>query len=349
MEMSSNVVMARMILQGYNDSPGKFIAGIDRIGITDTTLVWDVPLRGREGSVFVRRPGDRNWSNATSLGVMSFGYETQIPPIRMLMFYNAIANNGRMIQPFIAQRIVRDGRTVRELSARVVNPNIFARRTTRAQIHNMLVGTVESGTGTPVRSLYFDIAGKTGTARLANRQGYDAGHFVSFAGYFPADNPQYTIFVGIRNPRVANPSGSWHAGITFKNIAEQIFVRENRLTVDHVRVDTTLAVEPRLKNGKWQHNRALLSSLRMPVGRISEASDWVRMQRDSVGNHQPHALAVETGVIPDVRGMGARDALYLLEKSGLRVNLDGSGRVISQTLSPGSRLTRGSTIGITLR
>ncbi|MDR0332037.1 MAG: transpeptidase family protein [Dysgonamonadaceae bacterium] len=348
MEMSSNVVMAKMLLQGYSDNPEKFVAGIDRIGLNDTSLVWDVPLRGREGSAFVRRPGDGFWSNATSLGVMSYGYETQIPPIRMLMFYNAIANNGKMIQPFIAQRIARDGRTIKEFSARVVNPNIFQKRTTREQIHEMLVGVVESGTATSIKSPYFDIAGKTGTAQLANRSGYGAGHFVSFAGYFPADNPEYTIFVGIRNPS-GIPSGARHSGMVFKNIAEQIFVRENRLTVDHVRVDTTLATDPRLKNGKWQHNRALLSSLRMPVGNVAEASDWVRMQRDSVGNHQPRALAVETGVIPDVRGMGARDALYLLEKSGLRVNLDGSGRVISQTLSPGSRLARGATIGITLR
>jgi cell division protein FtsI (penicillin-binding protein 3) len=348
MEMSSNVVMARMLLQGYNDNPGKFVAGIDRIGLNDTSLVWDVPLRGREGSAFVRRPNDRHWSNATSLGVMSYGYETQIPPIRMLMFYNAIANNGKMVQPFIAQRIVRDGRTVKEFSARVVNPNIFQKRTTREQIHEMLVGVVENGTATTIKSPYFDIAGKTGTAQLANRSGYGAGHFVSFAGYFPADNPQYTIFVGIRNPS-GIPSGARHSGMVFKNIAEQIFVRENRLTVNHVRVDTTLTTEPRLKNGRWQQNRTLLTPLRLSVGDLSEASDWVRMQRDSVGRHQPRALTIEENIIPDVRGMGARDAVYLLEKSGLRVSIDGSGRVISQTLSPGSRLARGSTIGITLR
>ena len=348
MEMSSNVVMARMLLNRYGNNQERFIEGIDRIGITDTTLVWDVPLQGREGTMFVQRPGTTGWSNNTSLGVMSFGYATQIPPVRMLMFHNAIANGGKMVQPFVVQRIMRNGRTVQDFSARVVNPQI-ASATTLEQIHEMLVGVVENGTGRGVmQSRYFEIAGKTGTARIAEGGVLRAGHFVSFVGYFPADNPQYSIFVGIRNPS-ESPSGARMAGTVFRTIAEQIFVRNERLPIESVPVDTTLQRDPRINHGKWRDTHTLLASLRMPVSGTKDATDWVRMQRDSIGNHQPQALTLETGVVPDVRGMGARDALYLLESSGLQVNLSGSGRVVSQSLSPGSRLVRGNRIDIALR
>ena len=344
MEMSSNVVMARMLMSRYGDNPRRFIEGVERTGLLDNTLVWDIPLQGIEGTMTIHRPGTPGWSNFTSLGVMSYGYAVQVPPIRMLMFHNAIANNGRMIQPFIAQRIVREGRTVQEFSARVVNPQIASQRTIE-QVHDMLVGVTESdvGTGrTAIRSNYFSIAGKTGTAVIPT------GHFVSFVGYFPADNPQYSIFVGIQNPE-GIPSGAGMAGVVFRDIAEQIFVRNERLSVNHVRVDTTLQHEPRFNHGMWRHNRTLLASLRMNVSGANEATDWVTMQRDSVGNHQPQALTLEPGIVPDVRGMGARDALYLLERSGLQVTLNGSGRVATQSLSPGSPLTRGNTINITLR
>jgi cell division protein FtsI (penicillin-binding protein 3) len=263
------------------------------------------------------------------------------------MFHNAIANNGRMVQPFVVQQKLRNGRSVREFSAHVVNPQI-ASQTTLEQIHDMLVGAVATGTGrTAIRSRYFDIAGKTGTTVITEGGGR-TGHFASFVGYFPADNPQYSIFVGIRNPG-GNISGAGVAGTVFRNIAEQIFLRNERLPIESVRVDTTLQRAPRINHGKWQHNSTLLASLQMPVSGAEDATDWVRMQRDSIGNHQPQALMLETGVVPDVRGMGARDALYLLESSGLQVNLNGSGRVVSQSLSPGSRLTRGNRIDIALR
>ena len=344
MAMSSNVVMARMLMSRYSDNPRRFIEGVERTGLMDNTLQWCVPLQGIEGTMTMHRPGEPGWSNFTSLGVMSFGYAVQVPPIRMLMFHNAIANNGRMIQPFIAQRIMQDGRTVREFSANVVNSRIASRRTI-AQMHDMLVAVTENehGTGrTYIRSSYFSIAGKTGTAVIPG------GHFVSFVGYFPADNPQYSIFVGIQNAEGIQ-SGARMAGVVFRDIAEQIFVRNERLPVNYVRIDENLPQEPRMNHGSWQHNRTLLTSLRMPVTGAREATDWVRMQRDSIGNFQPQALPVEADVVPDVRGMGARDALYLLERSGLQVNIRGSGRVREQSLAPGSRFARGNRIDITLR
>lgn len=345
MAISSNVVMSKIVLKGYEDNPTKFVEGIDRIGLRKQ-LQWDVPLQGIEGTSSIRFPDDKvNYWSKTTLPWMSFGYESKIPPIYMLMFYNGIANGGNMIKPFIARQFIEDGEVVKNVEAEVVNP-MMCKETTLQQIQEMLIGVVEEGTAKVVASDYFTIAGKTGTAQIASGGGY-GGYYVSFCGYFPAEEPMYTIFVGLRKPKGV-PSGGGMAGMVFKNIAEQTYVRKVQLSVDDYRVDSTLQKNPPLKNGNWKYNQAVLASLNFPAGELDEAANWVMMKQDSVAYH-PQALRVNGSLIPDVRGMGARDALYLLEKSGLSVLLTGSGTVVSQSFSPGQKLVKGTTISITLR
>ncbi|MBF6626900.1 MAG: transpeptidase family protein [Proteiniphilum sp.] len=345
MQVSSNIVMSKIVLKGYEDNPTKFVEGIDRIGLRKQ-LQWDVPLQGIEGTSSVRFPDDKvNYWSKTTLPWMSFGYESKIPPIYMLMFYNGIANGGRMIKPFIARQFIEAGKVVKNTEAEVVNP-MMCKETTLQQIHEMLVGVVKEGTARVVASDYFTIAGKTGTAQIASGGGY-GGYYVSFCGYFPAEEPMYTVFVGLRKPKGV-PSGGGMAGMVFKNIAEQTYIRKVQLSVAHCPVDSTLQKNPPLKNGNWKHNRTLLASLNFPVGESDEAADWVKMQQDSIAYH-PQALTLTGALVPDVRGMGARDALYLLEKSGLKVNLTGSGKVVSQSFPHDQRLVKGTTISITLR
>ncbi len=346
MEVSSNVVMSKMVLKGYEDNPAKFVEGIDRIGLRKQ-LTWDVPLSGIEGTSSIRFPDDKtNYWSRTTLPWMSFGYESQVPPIYMLMFYNGIANGGKMIKPFIAKQFVNDGKVMEEMKAEVVNPKM-CKETTREQVHQMLRGVVENGTARVVASDYFDIAGKTGTAQIAAGGSYANNYFVSFCGYFPAEEPMYTIFVGLRKPKGV-PSGGGMAGMVFKNIAEQTYLRKVRLTVEDCEVDSILQKNPPLKNGNWDRNQTVLTALNLPVGDLSDAGEWVTVSRDSTA-YRPKAIEVDEAVIPDVRGMGARDAVYLLEKSGLRVNLAGSGKVVSQSFPPGQRPVRGTTITITMR
>lgn len=346
MAVSSNVVMSKIVLKGYEDNPAKFVDGIDRIGLRKQ-LSWDVPLSGIEGTSSIRYPDDKtNYWSKTTLPWMSFGYETQIPPIYMLMFYNGIANGGKMIKPFIAKQFVNDGKVVQEMKAEVVNPKM-CKETTRDQLHEMLRGVVERGTARVVASDYFDIAGKTGTAQIATGGSYANSYFVSFCGYFPAEEPMYTIYVGLRRPKGV-PSGGGMAGMVFKNIAEQTYLRKVRLTVEDCKVDSTLQKNPPLKNGNWDYNQTVLAALNLPVNDLSDASEWVAMSRDSAA-YRPEEVELNGSTIPDVRGMGARDAVYLLEKSGLRVNLNGSGRVTSQSFSPGQRIVKGTTITLSLR
>ncbi len=346
MAVSSNVVMSKIVLKGYEDNPAKFIDGIDRIGLRKQ-LTWDVPLSGIEGTSSIRYPNDKNnyWSK-TTLPWMSYGYESQVPPIYMLMFYNGIANGGKMIKPFIAKQFIEDGKVVKNIEAEVVNPRICKPSTLEA-IHEMLVSVVEDGTGKVVSSDYFDIAGKTGTAQIASGGAYSNSHFVSFCGYFPADEPMYTIFVGIRKPKGV-PSGGGMAGMVFKNIAEQTYLRKVHLAVEDCVIDSTLNKNPSVKNGNWEYNKKVLSALNLPAGQLEEEGKWVKVNVDSVA-YQPQVLAVNNLQVPDVRGMGARDAIYLMEKSGLKVNINGSGRVVSQSFSPGQNIIKGTTVNLTLR
>ena len=311
--ISSNVVMSKIALKGYEENPRKFVEGIDRIGLRKQ-LQWDVPLRGIEGTSSIRFPDDKqNYWSKTTLPWMSFGYETQIPPIYMLMFYNAIANDGKMIKPYIAKEFIKDGKVIQRMEAEVVNPKICKENTLK-QVHEMLVGVIENGTAKVVASDYFPVAGKTGTAQIASGGSY-GGYYVSFCGYFPADEPMYTIFVGIRKPKGV-PSGGGMAGMVFKQIAEQTYIRKVQLTVKDCPVDSLLRKEPPLKNGNWSHNRKMLTILGLPAGETEEPTEWVKVKADSAV-YMPQPLALNGSLVPDVRGMGARDALYLLEKQGL--------------------------------
>jgi cell division protein FtsI (penicillin-binding protein 3) len=345
-EISSNVVMSKIVLKGYGNDPTKYVKGIDRIGLRKK-LTWDVPLNGIEGTSSIRFPDDKiNYWSKTTLPWMSFGYESKVPPIYLLMFYNGIANGGKMIKPFIAKTLLKGGKVVEEYKAEVVNEKM-CKDTTLVQIQDMLAGVIENGTAKMVKSNYFSIAGKTGTAQIAGGGGYNNGYYVSFCGYFPADNPKYTCFVGIRKPQ-GSPSGGWQAGMVFKNIAEQTYVKRTQLRPEEAKIDSTLQKMPTIKSGNWENSQTVLSMLNFKSYISDSASDWVKVTYDSVA-YQPKALAMSKNTVPSVLGMGAKDAIYLLEKSGLRVNLTGSGKVVSQSFAPESKLVKGTTISITLK
>lgn len=345
MEISSNIVMSKIVLQAYGNKPERFVKGIDKIGLRKK-LTWDVPLSGIEGTSSIRYPDDKsNYWSKTTLPWMSFGYESSVPPIYLLMYYNAIANNGRMIKPFIAKTLMKDGRMVQNYQAEVINKSI-CKETTLEQIKDILEGVVENGTGQAVKSDFFPIAGKTGTALIASGGGY-SDYYVSFAGYFPADDPQYTCFVGIRRPR-GIPSGGGQAGAVFKNIAEQVYVRRTRLEVHEIVVDSLLQKEPNVKNGNYKNSRTVLAGLKQKTNFSNGKSEWITVDLDSTG-YKANELAVEQNVVPAVLGMGARDAVYLLEQAGLRVNLYGAGKVTAQSFRPGSKIVRGTTISLTLK
>ena len=345
MHSSLNTVVAQMILRGYEDNPKKYVQHIHDLGLTKE-LEWDVPLQGREGTSAIRFPNDKaNPFSKTTLPWMSFGYETQVPPIYMLMFYNGIANNGKMIKPFLTKAFLKNGKVQKEFKAEIVNPKLCSENTLN-QVKDILRGVVTDGTGKAVNSELFPVSGKTGTAMIATKGGYE-GYYVSFCGYFPSDNPQYTCFVGIRRP-VGSPSGGLMPGAVFKKIAEGIYTRNLVSTPVSAPKDTVNSLIPAVKNGLAKNTELVLKKLEQPYT-FSDKGEWIRVKTDTLTNSVTLINNTSTlGLVPNVMGMGARDAIYLLENAGMKVKLNGAGKVKSQSIQQGSRIVRGSTITIEL-
>ncbi len=345
MYSSLNVVIAKMILKGYENNPQKYVQRIHDLGLTKK-IEWDVPLKGKEGTSVIRFPDDKGnpWSK-TTLPWMSFGYETQVPPIYMLMFYNGIANNGKMIKPFITKSFVKDGKIEAEFETEVINPKLCSEKTLN-QVKEILRGVVTDGTGKAVNSEYFPISGKTGTAMIAARGGYE-GYYVSFCGYFPSDNPKYTCFVGIRRPQ-GSPSGGLMPGAVFKQIAEGIYKKNLVSTTVKPIKDTVNSLIPALKGGSLKNTEIVLKGIKQSFSFTGDKFDWVKQGSYLEGISLEGNTSVKKGLVPDVTGMGARDAIYLLENAGLRVTMVGAGKVKQQSIPGGSTLIKGATIKIEL-
>ncbi|SHE52693.1 penicillin-binding protein [Dysgonomonas macrotermitis] len=345
-QISSNIVVAKTILKGYEKNPERYVQRLYETGITKK-IDWDVPLQGKEGTAIIRHPSDKsNYWSRTTLPWMSFGYETQVPPIYMLMFYNGIANGGKMIKPFITKAFMHDGKIEQEFTTEVINPSLCSPKTL-AEIQQMLVGVINEGTGKFVGSKSFQIAGKTGTAMIASEGRYGSGYYVSFCGYFPAEKPLYTCFVGIRRPKGV-PSGGLMPGGVFKEIAEQVYSRNVYMAPAVCKPDTTLLMTPYVKNGLKKNLELVLNELKLPYVQPQSDAEWVTAS-PTINNIDIRKNVIENGLVPDVKGMGARDALFLMEKVGLRVRITGYGKVMSQSIPAGSRIVKGSLISLELK
>ncbi|MDH6359194.1 penicillin-binding protein [Parabacteroides sp. PF5-9] len=343
---SSNIGVAKTILKGYANNPTKFVEGLYRIGM-NADLNLEIPGSGRAK---IRMPNDSvlYWSK-TTLPWMSFGYETQIPPIYTLTFFNAIANNGKMVRPMFTREIKQNGKTVKSFSTEVVKSSICSKRTLD-MVKSMLVGVVKEGTGKAVDSEIIPIAGKTGTAQIASGGVYrTSGHQVSFCGYFPADNPDYSCIVVIRRPH-GTPSGGLMSGAVVRSIAEKIYANNMAFDIRDVQPDSLLVKMPPVKGGPAKSVEKALDKFDVKMQKDSLDTEWTTAYTDK--EHEKIVLkdlVIHEGLVPRVIGMGAKDAVYLLEQAGLQVALSGSGRVISQSIQSGQRVSKGQTVLLTLK
>jgi cell division protein FtsI (penicillin-binding protein 3) len=344
---SSNIGVAKLILKAYENKPDVFVEGLYRIGMT-ADLKLEIPGSGRSK---IKHPKDTAsyWSKL-SLPLMSFGYETQIPPINTLTFFNAIANDGKMMRPMFTKNILKEGKIVKSFSPEVLIPEICSDKTLKT-IQGMLVGVVEKGTGSAVQSDVIRIAGKTGTAQIASGGVYrTSGHQVSFCGYFPAEAPRYSCVVVIRRPRVGYPSGGTMSGGVVKAIAEKIHATDTSFDVRQLAVDSNVVEIPEVKYGDARALETVLNKLDVEADSERAETQWVRAaSKKEEPELQLTDLTIREGLVPPVTGMGAKDAVYLMEKAGLRVSVSGSGRVVSQSISPGHKVMKGQTILLTLR
>ena len=349
-EISSNVGIAKMIRHFYGkDRKGaeRFIAHMRDFRLH---LPTGVEIRG-EAAPLIKNAfdEDQGWSG-TTLPWMSIGYETQLTPLQMLTLYNTVANNGYMMMPRLVTEIQQYGETVEKFPFTRVRRSIASEQTI-ATVQHLLEGVVKRGTAKKYRSEYYDFAGKTGTAQLGYSRIEDrntvTGYQASFAGYFPARNPQYSCIVLISKPKQNGIYGSQVALPVFREIADRTVAIKADLHPRVARVDSLTAKKlPRNDVGFRQDIQYVAASLELPIEQMT-ANEWTVMLPTKNNRLDLAPRRISRKLIPNVTGMGLRDAVYLLENLGLLVEFSGVGKVKRQSIKAGTA-NRGQTIKLTL-
>ena len=348
--VSSNIGVSRVIDENYHNQPEKYVEGLYKLGIA-TPLNLDIPGAAKKPNI--RKPTKENWYK-TALPWMSIGYETQVPPMNTLAFYNAIANNGKMVKPRFVKSIVKDGELVEDIPVEVLNPAIASPKTIE-QIQTILEKVVSQGLGKPAGSKQFHVSGKTGTAQVSKGTGgYKTGttqYLVSFCGYFPSEAPKYSCIVAIQKSGLP-ASGGMMAGSVFSKIAERVFAKHLAKDLKEAK-DSTAILTPDVKHGDLVATSYVLDKI--DIKTKGESIDK-KASKPVWGNitHEPNTSISLTSKeinekrVPNVVGMGAKDAVYLLESLGLRVQISGMGKVKSQSILAGNTLQKGKTIQLRL-
>ena len=354
---SSNIGVSRIIDDHYKNNPEKFVQGIHRLGLADDLkipLVGATPARIRMPHKNSHGQYD-NWSK-TALPWMSIGYETQVPPISTLTFYNALANNGTMMRPRFVTKVVKNGETIMEFPPEVMHEHI-AKEASIKKMQTILEQVVSIGLGKKAGSPNFKVAGKTGTAQMSKGAGgYKSGvvnYLLSFAGYFPADNPRYSCIVCIQKSGLP-ASGGGMSGKVFHEISEGIMAQSLKLDVKDARDSASIFV-PQVKDGNIMAADYVLTHLGINAKTTwsgnSFAGKPIWGKAETIGNKYiklEKQKQYGKGTVPDVIGLGARDAVYQMESRGIRTQIYGRGKVVKQTLIPGTLIKKGATCSITL-
>ena len=339
LEYSSNIGVSYLIDKNYFKQPEKFVDGLYRTGIAED-LKLDIP---GYAAPRIRRPkkDGSNWSK-TALAWMSIGYETQVPPISTLAFYNGIANGGRMMRPRFVKAVMKNGEVIKEYPTVAVREQMCSPATLK-NIQTCLEWVVSRGLGKKAGSKNFLSSGKTGTAQIWTREGFASQYLVSFVGYFPSDAPRYSCIVCIQKGVPA--SGGGQCGPVFRRISEAVMSRYMNPSMASVR-DTLYTHRPIVKEGNLKAAETVLAQLDIPY-RSAGAAEWGTVETAG-GEIRMRQRRTDSGLVPDVTGMGARDAVYLMERQGLKAVVRGLGRVTKQSLRAGEKIRRGQQIVLTL-
>lgn len=340
-ELSSNVAMAKLVDKHFGLQPEKFLRHVERVYFTKPL---SLQIAG-ESVPKIKRPTDKGWSGIT-LPWMAYGYGFEVSPLHTLALYNAVANDGKMIKPLFVTAIRKADQEVQTFESEVLCNSICSDKTLR-QLRLLLEGVVDRGTAQNLKNTHYRIAGKTGTAQILENGRYEKKYVTSFVGYFPAHQPKYTCLVLIKNPKGWQQYGNNVAGPVFKDIADNIYARDIDL---HQAMDKKRLLDPgvlpTIRAGFQEELTVLANELGISTHSTTE-EEWVRAVRN--GNSVTWKKnPVQENRVPDVTGMTFRDALYILEKSGLEVGYQGIGRVAQQSPAPGSRCGKGTRIFLRL-
>ncbi|MBW0162502.1 MAG: PASTA domain-containing protein, partial [Sediminibacterium sp.] len=344
-ELSSNVGMAKLASAHYASNPSRFIAHLKKMRMDTLT---GIDLTGeRNPTIF--KPGHKLWG-PTTLPWMAFGYNLAVSPLQTLSLYNAVANDGKMMKPYLVSAIKEEGVLQKSFAPTVVDEKICSDETLK-QLRECLEGVCISGTAALLfKGSPYAVAGKTGTALVANgNRGYaDKIYQSSFAGYFPANDPQYTCIVVIKNkPHAAVYYGGSVAGPVFKEIADRLFstyVRVGNIAKQQAKLDSSYFMYAGFKPDVT----TVTQKLNIPFKDSSRRADeWVAMSgKNSTVTIQ--AKQVSDKAMPLLKGMGLKDVVYLCENLGLKVQVQGKGKVVAQSILPGQQFAKGQLVNIAL-
>jgi cell division protein FtsI (penicillin-binding protein 3) len=342
-EKSSNVGTSKLIYEHYKDNPKDFV---NRLYAMKLNQKLDLQIKG-EGEPLIRYPGDKLWSGL-SLPMMSHGYEVQMTPLQILTFYNAVANDGKMMRPRFVTEVLRNGSVVKSFATDVIINSIASRSTIR-KAKKMMEGVVEKGTATNLKNANYKIAGKTGTAQIAKdklgyRQGARISYQASFVGYFPAESPLYSCIVVVNAPSNGVYYGNLVAGSVFKEISDKVYATNFFRDYKPENKDNIKPTAPEAGNGYRADINEVLRNMNVRYKRTAD-DDWVAT-RESGDTIRLAGVKIQKGLVPDVRGMSLRDAVYLLENTGIRVRYSGKGRVLRQSPEHGARFFDGTVVSL---
>ncbi len=348
MMFSSNIGVAKTIEDAYRDDKQRFVDRYrEMLG-----MELDLPIVG-VGKPMIRNTTDKLFSK-TTLPWMSFGYETSLPAINVATFYNAVANNGKMMAPRLVQSINKDGRILKEFPTKVINSQIASKAAIK-EIQTMLELVVSDGLGKRAGSEQFKVAGKTGTAQVSKGEGGYKGpiqHLLSFAGYFPAENPEYSCLVSLVSTTSGGGGGGLQAAAVFKEVAERVYAMKIKSRYEST-IEKGEAKEgiPEIKRGLYRPTIQVMKELDIDYSDSEVESDTKYIDSKILENNKIELVATTTkeNLMPSVYGMGAKDAVHKLESIGMDVILTGKGKVYRQSIAAGQKAKAGTTIRIELR
>lgn len=352
-ETSSNVGVAKLVMKYFSKNPQQYV---DRLKSYHLNQKLGLSIPG-ESAPLIKNTKSRDWSGVT-LPQMSYGYETLLTPLQILAFYNAVANDGKMVKPRFEKAIISNGKAVKTFSTEVLVEQI-AKPETIKKAKIMMEGVVQNGSGKGLNITAFKVGGKTGTAQIAQIGNRESGTTVygapgnrkyqaSFVGYFPADNPLYTCIVVVYNPGKGTYYGGLIAGPVFKEIAEKVYSSSLEFMQPINNKQDLLTIAPTSIKSKNNEMLTASKALKLPVQTSGQEEEYVVRNTADSSKVVFQATNLESqlkkGIIPNLNGLSAKDALYLLENSGIHVKLMGMGSVKKQSIEAGQKYNKGDKI-----
>lgn len=336
---SSNVGIATLSDEYFNQSKEgrrEFIRLLKSYGIGAKS---GIDLLGEQERILNDPDNTESKFSRTSVPWMAHGYEMEMTPLQVLNLYNTVANDGKMMTPYLVQKILDNGVVVKEKGPEVKRASV-ATLPTIHEAQDMLIEVVKSGTARRLHTDNYQIAGKTGTSKdygvwYEGKNPFNA----SFAGYFPAENPKYSMIVVHFNPKKHGYYGGSVAGPVFRNVADKIFALKIDLKNEFYKEDQVASnnySKPSFAVGYKNDFRTILNYSGVSVDASTKAK-WVVLNpyNDELSLDK---RKIKKKIVPNVVGMGIRDAVYVLENLGLKVGFNGTGKVVSQSLSPGTMI-----------